>query len=83
MKLLVEFIQPDDRVTVKEYASLKALNEDYPHIPYHQLRAVYLYSTGQCQKKFLHPRTQALVHLLKIRPIQMQHLLSMELAVGS
>ena len=35
MKLLVEFIQPDDRVTVKEYASLKALNEDYPHIPYH------------------------------------------------
>jgi hypothetical protein len=70
MKLTLEILNDDEVIQTREYKTLKAIQNDYPDIEYHQLRAIYLYHSGKEQKKFLHPRTSELVKTLRIKPIQ-------------
>ena len=72
MKLIVEILKDEQIVLSKEYKSLKAVQQDYPQIEYHQLRAIYLYYTAkpEDQKKFLHSRTSDLIKLFRITPIE-------------
>jgi hypothetical protein len=70
MKLTLEILNNDEVIQTREYKTLKAIQNDYPDIEYHQLRAVYLYHSGKEQKKFLHPRTTELIKTLRIKPKQ-------------
>jgi len=36
---------------IKKYKSLKLIERDYPQIPYHNLREIYLYSTQRKMRK--------------------------------
>jgi len=36
---------------IKKYKSLKSIEKDYPAIPYHSLREIYLYSTQKKMRK--------------------------------
>ena len=78
MKLILEILNNDQVIQSKEYKTLKAVQQDYPDIEYHQLRAIYLYYTAkpQEQKKFLHPRTSELVKSIRIKPKQISSLVA-------
>jgi ribosomal 50S subunit-associated protein YjgA (DUF615 family) len=49
----------------KEYKTLKAIHKDYPDYDYHQLRQIYLQSTGQEIRK-MHPRNKELFKTIRI-----------------
>lgn len=70
MKLILDILDNDDVIETKEYKTLKAIQNDYPDIEYHQLRAVYLYYSGNDKKKFLHPVTTELIKKIRIKPKQ-------------
>ena len=74
MKLILEILNDCNIVNSKVYKSLKAVQQDYPDIEYHQLRAVYLYYNAKPEdkKNFLHPRTSELVSVFRIKPIQIE-----------
>ncbi len=50
---------------IKMYKSLKLIEKDYPHIPYHNLREIYLYSTKKKMRK-LHGYNSKLYEMFRI-----------------
>jgi hypothetical protein len=50
---------------IKHYKSLKLIERDYPTIPYHSLREIYLYSTNKKNRK-LHGFNLKLSEQMKI-----------------
>ena len=41
-KLILEIIEENNIIIIKKYKSLLELSRDYPDIPYHNLRGIYL-----------------------------------------
>ena len=54
-----------DKQEIKKYKSLKLIERDYPNIPYHSLREIYLYSTNRKTRK-LHGFNLRLAEQMKI-----------------
>lgn len=46
-KFCVTFIQNDNITTNKDYYKLTDIMKDYPTLSYHQIRQIYLQSTGK------------------------------------
>ena len=54
-----------DKQEIKKYKSLKLIERDYPNIPYHSLREIYLFSTNRKTRK-LHGFNLKLSEKMKI-----------------
>ena len=65
MKLIVTIINDNGEKIETFYKSLKEIEKQYPQIPYHSLREIYLYSSGKKQRK-LHGFNLKLVEKMTI-----------------
>ena len=69
MKLILEILDNGSVVSSKEYKSLREIHREYPQMEYHQLREIYLYCTGQIQRK-MHPFNKQLLSQINIRNVK-------------
>ena len=52
IKLILQYIDADGNITNEtKYSSLKAIHKDMPNIEYHQLRQIWMRSTGNQTKR--------------------------------
>jgi hypothetical protein len=65
MNKLKLIIFNSDKQEIKKYKSLKLIERDYPTIPYHSLREIYLFSTNRKNRK-LHGFNLKLSEKMKI-----------------
>ena len=65
MNKLKLIIISNESQEIKKYKSLKLIERDYPNIPYHSLREIYLYSTNKKTRK-LHGFNLKLSEKMKI-----------------
>ena len=42
-KIIVHVLEENKIISIKKYKSMKKIHDDYPNIPYNNLRGIYLY----------------------------------------
>ena len=45
-KIIFEIKEDDDLITIKKYKSIFEISKDFPNIPYHNLRGLYIYGNN-------------------------------------
>ena len=64
-KLILNLLKDGQVEKSKNYKSLKEIQKDFPEIEYHQLREIYLFSTGR-KVRNLHGYNKTLLEMIQI-----------------